>query len=74
MTVLLKKAFERASKLPDGEQDEFARHIIAELESDERWSDLFNLAESKGLLVLMAEESLKAHRSGKTRLLDPNDL
>ena len=74
MTVLLKKAFERAAKLPDGEQDEFARHIIAELESEERWSELFNRPESPGLLSRMAEEALRAHRNGETRALDPKDL
>ena len=74
MTVLLKKVFERAAKLPDGEQDEFARHMMAELESEERWTELFSRPKSEDTLVRMADESLAAHRSGRTRLLDPDDL
>lgn len=34
MTVLLKEAFERVSKLPDTLQDEIAKEILAELETE----------------------------------------
>ena len=33
MTELLQQAFERASQLPEVEQDKFARFLLAELES-----------------------------------------
>ncbi|GMQ82892.1 MAG: hypothetical protein BMS9Abin05_2358 [Rhodothermia bacterium] len=74
MTVLLKKAFERAKKLPKGEQDKFARHMLAELESEERWTELFNRPQSEEILSRLADQSLKAHRSDATKLLDPEDL
>jgi hypothetical protein len=32
MTPLLQKAFERATKLPQEKQDQFARFLLAELE------------------------------------------
>ena len=36
MTRLLEKAFKKAAQLPDTEQDEFARLMLAELESEQR--------------------------------------
>lgn len=74
MTVLLKKVFERAAKLPKGEQEKFALHMMAELESEEQWASLFSRPESDEILSRLADESLEAHRSGRTRLLDPDDL
>ena len=74
VTQLLEKAFERASQLPDDEQDEFARLMLAELESEQRWADLFSLPESEDLLERLADEALAAHRAGRTKPLNPEDL
>ena len=74
MTQLLEKAFTRASQLPDEEQDEFARLLLAELESERRWAELFARPESEELLERLASEALADHRAGKTRPLDPSDL
>ena len=41
MTQLLQEAFERVSKLPQEEQDRFAQFLLAALESDQRWAELF---------------------------------
>ena len=41
MNQFLQEAFERAAKLPDGEQDRFARFLLAELESECQWAELF---------------------------------
>ena len=38
MTELLEEAFAKAGRLPDHEQDAFARWLIDELESERRWS------------------------------------
>lgn len=74
MTQLLEKAFERASQLPDHEQNEFARLMLAELESEQRWAELFARPESEELLERLADEALAAHRAGQTRPLDPDEL
>lgn len=74
MTQLLEKAFDRASRLPDEQQDEVARLFLAELESEERWSELFARPESETLLERLAAEALDDHRAGKTRPLDPSSL
>jgi hypothetical protein len=72
MTKLLKKAFEEASKLPEVEQNALAKWLIEELESEEKWDRL--LAESEDVLDQLADEALEAHRQGKTKPLDIENL
>jgi hypothetical protein len=74
MTQLLEKAFSEAARLPDHEQDEFARLMLAELEAERRWADLLARPESEDLLTRLADEALAAHRAGRTRRLDPKAL
>lgn len=74
MTQLLEKAFEQASQLPSEEQDEFARLMLAELESERRWTELFARPESEEVLSRLADEALAEHRAGRTQPLDPEDL
>ncbi len=47
MTTLLQQAFERAAELPQEDQDKFARFILAELESERHWAELFSSPESE---------------------------
>ena len=70
MTDLLQQAFERASALPQDEQDKFARFLLAELESERQWAERFNRPESEALLEQLADEALAEHRAGLTELLD----
>lgn len=74
MTQLLKKAFEKAAALPMEEQDAFARLMLAELESEGQWAELFSRPESEDLLEQLADEALAAHRAGRTRPLNPDEL
>lgn len=74
MTHLLKEAFEKANTLPQEEQDRLARFLLAELDSERRWAELFSSSESEDLLEKMADEALSAHRSGRTRTLDLEEL
>jgi hypothetical protein len=72
MTELLAKAFTEAMKLPEAEQNELARRILAELESERRWDELFE--NSQDLLGKLAEAALAEHRAGKTQILDIDQL
>ena len=72
MTQLLEKAFARASELPDEDQDTLAERLLAEIESEKRWDELF--AQSQDELGRLADEALAQHRRGKTQRLDPSDL
>ena len=72
MTRLLEEAFARVSELPADTQDELARWLLSELESERRWSKLFE--ESGDALARLAEEALAEHRRGETKELDPENL
>lgn len=72
MTDLLKKAFEKASKLPTGQQDALATVLLEELDGESRWDE--TLASNPGAMGGLADAALAEHRSGKTRLLDPDKL
>ena len=74
MTTLLQQAFERVSELPVEDQDKFARFILAELESERQWEELFSSPESERLLERMAGETLADHRAGLTQPLDSDAL
>ena len=72
MTNLLQRAFEEASKLPEGEQDALGRILLEELASERCWEDLF--AGSHDLLAELADEALTEQRAGRTEKLDPEKL
>jgi hypothetical protein len=72
MTKLLQEAFEKASQLPPEEQDSVAAVILHELESEQRWQELF--ANSQDALAKLASQALAEHRAGKTKPLDPDTL
>ncbi len=72
MTDLLEQAFNTAAQLPPDEQDAFAKWMLHELASEQRWNELF--AKSQDMLAKMAEEALAEHRAGRTLPLDPDSL
>lgn len=63
MNQLLREAFEKAAKLPEGEQDRIARLLLDEMESDRRWEELFATPESEAFLERMADEAIAEHRA-----------
>ncbi len=72
MSKLLEKVITETAKLPAEEQEAFAAFMLAELESERRWDDLF--ARSPDLLARMAEEARQEYRAGRTERLDPDKL
>ena len=67
MTELLKKAFRAASRLPPEQQDAVATMLLAELESERQWDDVF--ARSQDFLAEMADEAIAEDEAGKTEPL-----
>lgn len=63
MTQLLEQAFAAAAKLPDQEQDAFASLLLAELDSERRWSAAF--AASQDQLSSLADEALREYEAGQ---------
>ena len=59
----LEKAFQEAAKLPQDEQEAFARWILEELDSDRRWSQAFT--ESADALAGLADEAFDEYRAGQ---------
>jgi hypothetical protein len=72
MTKLLERAFAKISRLPPAEQDALANWLLAEIESEMRWSKLFSGSQS--ILSKLAAEALSEHRSDQTQDLDPNQI
>jgi hypothetical protein len=72
MTKSLQEAFEKASQLPPDEQEAFGAWMLHELDSEQRWDELFS--RSPDLLSKLADEALAEHRAGKTKPLDPETL
>jgi hypothetical protein len=73
MGKLLERAIEEAHKLSDANQEEIGAWLLAEIESERRWDELFSRPPSSAL-ERMAEEALADHRSGRTAPLDPEQL
>jgi hypothetical protein len=72
MTTLLEKAFKKASKLPEVEQNALAKWLIEEIEAEKEWEKRY--AESEDVLDRLADEAIEVHRKGKTEELDLNRL
>jgi hypothetical protein len=72
MTGLLQQAFEKAGQLSPDEQNALASLLLAELESENRWDELFRASGDQ--LEKLADEALAEHRAGKTEPLDPDKL
>jgi hypothetical protein len=64
MIESLQQAFAAASQLPIHDQDAIARWIMAELQSEAKWSELFS--KSQDALSKLATEALEEHSRGET--------
>ena len=64
MTELLETAFKEASRLPDVEQNIFARQMLEELVSERKWTKL--VAKSENVLDRLADEALAEFEQGNT--------
>lgn len=72
MTKLLEKVFKEASKLPELEQNVFAKRLLEELVSEKKWEKTF--ANSEDVLSKLANEAIKEYKQGKTELLSVSRL
>lgn len=72
MEKLLEKAISEASKLPESEQEAIGAWLLAEMNSERRWSELFERPGT--VLERMADEALDEHARGLTTPLDPDQL
>ena len=64
MTDLLAEAVAKVARLPDDEQDAFARWLMDELESERRWSRAFEA--SQGQTAELAREAVAEDQADRT--------
>lgn len=72
MGKLLQRALAEAAKLPEPEQEAIGAWLLAEIESERRWDDLFSHPST--IIERMADEALREHAEGHTSELDPDAL
>lgn len=72
MTTILETAFAEAAKLPPADQELFAAWILAELDAEQHWKELFS--SSSTTLDALADEALREFHAGQTQPLDPEEL
>jgi hypothetical protein len=72
MTVLLKKAFDKASVLSEELQDELAEELIADIEAESCWEQTFKNTQDE--LSKMADKAMKNFEEGKFRQLGFDQL
>ena len=65
MTKLLKRAFAKASKMSQEDQDAFATLLLEELASEQRWARAF--AKSQDKLATLADEAISEFERGQTK-------
>jgi hypothetical protein len=70
MTTALQQAFEKASALPQEQQDSLAALLMEEIAADDRWQCSF--AKSQDALSKLAAEALAEDVQGRT--LDMDEL
>jgi len=72
MTKLLEKAFNKASKLTEPEQNNIAKWLLEEMESEKEWGKRF--ADSSDVLENLADEAIDFHKKGNTKQMDLDRL
>jgi len=72
MTILLNKAFEKASTLPDTIQDALAAELLEDIEWEKKWDN--TMASSSNKLDTLAEKALREFKEGKTKKIDFDEL
>jgi len=73
MGRLLDRAIAEVHALPEDEQEAIGAWLLAEIECERRWDELFSRPPSAAL-ERMAADALEEHRAGRTQPLDPDEL
>lgn len=74
MSQRMEQAIQKVKQFPKQDQESIAAIILQEIESEQRWAELFARPESADLLSRMAYEALAEARSGHARKLDVIEL
>jgi hypothetical protein len=72
MSNLLDEAYAAAKELPEQEQEAIGAWLLAEIDADRKWDELF--AKPSEVIERMAGKALEDYRRGRTLPLDPETL
>jgi len=72
MSNLLDEAYAAAKELPEEEQEALGAVLLAEIDADRRWEELF--AKPSDVIERMGDKALEDYRLGRTLPLDPDTL
>jgi hypothetical protein len=72
MSNLLDEAYAAAKELPEPAQEAIGAWLLAEIDADRRWDELFS--QPSDVIERMADQALEDYRLGRTLPLDPNSL
>ncbi|MGK7877117.1 MAG: hypothetical protein AB4426_28635 [Xenococcaceae cyanobacterium] len=73
MTNLLREAFKKAQSLPEHIQDELAKQLIEDIESEFQWQQTLSQPQSS-ILEELARKALNDSLQGKTRVMGFDEL
>lgn len=74
MSSLLERAIAKVKLLPETEQDAIASIVLQEIESEERWKNLFDDPRSDAVLSRLADQAIDRAGEGKIIKMDINNL
>lgn len=74
MSQLMEQAIQKARRLPEADQEALASIMLQEIDSEQRWDELFARPESAELLSRMADQALAEAKAGRARPLELDDL
>ena len=73
MTNLLTEAFQKAQNLPESIQDELAKQLIEDIESEFQWQQTLSKPQSS-ILEELAHKALNDSLEGKTKVMGFDEL
>jgi hypothetical protein len=72
MATLTEQAIDKLRRLPPAEQEHIAQLVLDEIESEQRWDELFTRKGKK--LEALADQAMEEYHAGLTEELDPDKL
>ena len=74
MSTIVEQMFQKVMQLSLNDQEAIASIVLQEIESEQRWDELFATPNSQVLLSRMADQALAEAKAGRATKLDLNEL
>ncbi len=74
MLTIVEQMFQKIVQLPKSDQEAIAAIVLQEIESEQRWDELFTRPNSAEVLSRMADETLAEARAVRVTKLDLSQL